>query len=156
MRNFYNLWYLLCYPFFSIIHRVKAKGRENIPEGAAVICANHTSLKDPLTLAYSLSLKHFVRFMAKDEIMKTPVIGYLLKLAGIFGVKRGQADINAIKTALSILKNGGKLGIFPEGRNIDPTGIICLTFQTTQKCLISILMLTSQTLNRVFGNKFSD
>ena len=47
--------------------------------------------------------------------MHWPIIGLILKYGGIFGVKRGQADIGAIKTAMKYLKNGELLLIFPEG-----------------------------------------
>lgn len=47
--------------------------------------------------------------------MHWPIIGWILKHGGIFGVKRGQADIGAIKTAMKYLKNGELLLMFPEG-----------------------------------------
>lgn len=47
--------------------------------------------------------------------MHWPLIGWILKQGGIFGVKRGQADIGAIKTAMKYLKNGELLLMFPEG-----------------------------------------
>ena len=50
--------------------------------------------------------------------MKWPVIGFLLKKAGIFGVKRGKADVAALKEALRILKGGEKLLMFPEGTRV--------------------------------------
>ncbi len=137
MSRLYKLYYILVYPFFSLLHRVRQRGRENIPSGAALICGNHTSLKDPIMVAFAAGFRHHIRFMAKDELMRIPVLGFLLKKAGIFGVKRGQADIKSIKTALSILKSGGKVGIFPEGRRVDSeedseakTGVIMLAVKT--------------------------
>ena len=53
--------------------------------------------------------------MAKIQLMRVPVIGWLLGKAGIFGVDRGHADMHAAKTALRCLKEGHKLLIFPEG-----------------------------------------
>ena len=41
--------------------------------------------------------------MAKDEVMHWPVLGWILKKGGIFGVKRGKSDVTAIRTALTYL-----------------------------------------------------
>ena len=38
--------------------------------------------------------------------MRWPVIGWLLKKAGIFGVKRGKADVAALKEALDHIRRG--------------------------------------------------
>ena len=50
--------------------------------------------------------------------MKWPVIGFILKKAGIFGVKRGKADVAALKEALRVLKGGEQLLMFPEGHRV--------------------------------------
>ena len=47
--------------------------------------------------------------------MHWPVIGWILRHGGIFGVKRGKSDIAAIKTAIRYLKNDELLLMFPEG-----------------------------------------
>lgn len=47
--------------------------------------------------------------------MHWPFIGWVLRHGGIFGVKRGKADVGAIKTAMKYLKNGELLLMFPEG-----------------------------------------
>ena len=115
MRFWYALLYCVAWPFFNLVHPVRAIGRANIPEGGALICANHSSLNDPLFLVYSLHLKHQVRVMAKAELLAVPILGWLLKKAGIFGVDRGKSDVGAIKTAMKFLKSGEKLLLFPEG-----------------------------------------
>ena len=89
-------------------------GRENIPDGAVMICCNHTSDSDPLFLCYAFRLKHQIRAMAKIELIRIPVIGWLLSKAGIFGVDRGKSDIGAIKQAMKYLREGEKVLIFPE------------------------------------------
>ena len=52
--------------------------------------------------------------------MHWPIIGWILRHGGIFGVKRGQADVAAVRTAMKYLKDGEKLLMFPEGtRHLD-------------------------------------
>lgn len=117
-----NKAYMVLYPliwiFMNLFHPWKAVGAENIPEGAVVICGNHTSLGDPFYVVCAMGWKRQTHVMAKDEIMKWPVIGWILKKAGIFGVKRGKADVAALKEALRVLRNGEKLLLFPEGTRV--------------------------------------
>ena len=114
-EQFYRFLYLVVWPFFNLFHPVRTVGREHIPEGAAVICPNHTALSDPFFVAFAFQKKNPLRVMAKIQLMRVPVIGWLLGKAGIFGVDRGHADMHAAKTALRCLKEGHKLLIFPEG-----------------------------------------
>ncbi len=100
--------------------KIKLIGKENEPkEGPVVVCANHISMADPLFLG--LVFKREISFMAKAELFKNKLFGKFLKHIGVIPVKRGEADIAAIKSALGVLKSGKVLGIFPEGtRNAEP------------------------------------
>lgn len=56
-----------------------------------------------------------MRFMAKEELRKNPFFAFLgMVFEGIY-VKRDAKDITAMKEAVKTLKNGGCIGIFPEG-----------------------------------------
>ena len=89
-------------------------GVENMPaEGPVILAVNHQSLWDPLVTGSSLPRK--VSFMAKEELFSIPVLGNIFRKMGAFPVKRGQGDMNAIRHSLAILKEGGVLGLFPEG-----------------------------------------
>lgn len=118
MRIYFNLIWSLVWPFFNLVHPVRHVGRERIPEGAAVVCGNHTSLSDPLFVTFAMGRRHQLRAMAKAELMRVPVLGWLLGKAGIFGVERGKADVAAIKTAIKFLKSGEKILLFPEGTRV--------------------------------------
>ena len=115
MNIMYMLAYIFLWPVFRIFKPTKCIHKERFPEGGALLCANHTRMSDPLFVAYALGLKHQIHVMAKEEVMHWPIIGWILKKGGIFGVKRGQADIGAIKTAMKYLKDGELLLMFPEG-----------------------------------------
>ena len=121
-----NKWYSVLYPivwfFFSIFHPVRCVGREQLPEGGALLCGNHTCMSDPLCVVFAIGHQPQCRVMAKEELMGIPVLGWLLKKAGIIGVKRGRADVGAIKEAMRALKNGEKLLLFPEGTRVEEGG----------------------------------
>lgn len=97
-----------------IVYRVKITGTENIPqEGGCIIAANHIHALDPAVIL--LTNKRTVKYMAKEELFKNPILRWLAKIFDIFPVKRNGKDIEAIKTSLRILKRKEILGIFPEG-----------------------------------------
>lgn len=110
----YDIFKPLIWLYFHAVYRIKVKGIENIPESSgAIICPNHIALGDPILVAISAPRK--IRFMAKAELFKIPFIRFFLKHWGVYPVKRGEADIGAIKNTFKILKNDGLVGLFPEG-----------------------------------------
>jgi len=114
----FHFLYAVIWPFFNLFRPLRVVGRENIPDGAAVLCPNHTTLGDPFYVVFAFGRKHPMRAMAKIQIMRVPVIGWVLGKAGVFGVDRGHADMKAVKTALKFLKDGNKLLMFPEGTRV--------------------------------------
>lgn len=115
-RNFYIL-YTLLWPVFHIFFPFRVIGLERLPDGAALLCPNHTAWTDPFLVAFALG-RHPIRAMAKAELIRWPIIGPMLERAGVFGVERGSADLKAAKTALKCLKDGKKLLLFPEGTRV--------------------------------------
>lgn len=107
-------------PFhFAFLFRVRYIDRKFVPqEGPLIICCNHLSVIDPAFLV--CITKRRVRFMAKAEAFRGRFGGWFLRCVGAFPVRRGKADVEAIKTSLRILKEGGILGIFPEGHRQRP------------------------------------
>lgn len=104
---------------FAVLYRFESVGVHNIPsEGGVLICANHISLRDPISVG--IHVKRQVKFMAKAELFKIPGFGWLITQLGAFPVKRGGVSKDSIKNALKILRGGEVMGIFPEGtRNSD-------------------------------------
>ncbi len=115
MKIVYTIIYCVVWPFFNLFHPCKAVFRERVPEGGAILCPNHTTISDPLLTVFALRLKHRPRVMAKAELRRVPLIGWLLEKAGVFYIDRGKADVGAVKIALKCLKDGEKLLMFPEG-----------------------------------------
>ena len=114
---FYNVMAGLVKIFLFPFYRIKVFGKENIPEGKGIIvCANHWSNLDPFFLAISLPIKF--NFMAKKELFEIPVLRGILKKAGVFPVDRQGSDIKSLRHAMSVIKDGKTLGIFPEGTRV--------------------------------------
>ncbi|GIQ71045.1 1-acyl-sn-glycerol-3-phosphate acyltransferase [Xylanibacillus composti] len=110
----YGLGKILCRMIYYGLFRLSVHGRDHIPEqGPIILCSNHISNLDPPLVGLPLTRR--VHFMAKEELFKVPVLGYLIRAVGAFPVKRGGVSKESIKTALTLLKQGKVLGIFPEG-----------------------------------------
>ncbi len=110
----YSFFQVLFTSFFRLIFRADVKGREKVPQdGPLILAANHMSNWDPPFLACFLS--RTVSYMAKEELFHNPVFGAAIRNCHAFPVKRGAADMGAIKSAIQIVKKGNCLGLFPEG-----------------------------------------
>ena len=111
---FYSFMRMFLRCFFKLFFKVQVVGLENIPkEGALILAANHISNWDPPFLATFLERE--VHYMAKEELFVNPVFAAAIRKLHAFPVKRGAADKNAIKHAVTVLKNNECLGLFPEG-----------------------------------------
>jgi len=96
-----------------LLSRWQVKGKDNIPrQGPLLVVANHLHLADPPIL--SVSLVRPARFMAKEELFHPGVFGYFLRGVGVFPVRRGQLDRQALRQAQQVLADGLALVIFPE------------------------------------------
>lgn len=91
------------------------QGKENIPKEQCVFIANHSSILDIIILLYSIDKK--MGFIAKKEILKTPIIGYWLKKSKCVPLDRenSRTAILAINEAVKNIKEGSSMVIFPEG-----------------------------------------
>jgi 1-acyl-sn-glycerol-3-phosphate acyltransferase len=97
-----------------IFFRIKIVGKENIPnEGSAILCGNHIHALDSVLLIANTKRK--INFMAKKILFNNWFMRWIQKPFGLIPVDREKNDIEAIKKALKVLKNGEILGIFPEG-----------------------------------------
>ncbi len=117
---------------------IKVRGQENLPKDRnCILMGNHISGWDPLTIAYLYKYSE-VHFIAKDSLFKIPVLRTILKWLHAFPVKRGEADMAAMRTCMQVIREGHVLGIFPEGhRQKDgrvkavETGIAVLALKTS-------------------------
>jgi 1-acyl-sn-glycerol-3-phosphate acyltransferase len=105
----------LSWPVFITVFRLRARGRENVPqEGGFVLAANHWSNFDPWPLGLPLFPGRFLRFMAKSELFWFP-LGLVISAGGGFRVRRGERDEEAVATAVRLCREGHAVVMFPEG-----------------------------------------
>jgi 1-acyl-sn-glycerol-3-phosphate acyltransferase len=104
----------LSVPVVKGLYRLRARGREHLPEGGFVLAANHTSNFDPWPLGIPLLPDRQLRFMAKSELFN-PIFTPILNAGGAFKVRRGEGDVEAMRTAIELVQDGEIVVMFPEG-----------------------------------------
>jgi len=104
----------LSWPVVKGLYRLRARGLEHIPEGGFVLAANHTSNFDPWPLGIPFLPQRQLRFMAKAELFN-PILAPILRAGGAFKVRRGEGDVEAMRTAAELAREGEIVVMFPEG-----------------------------------------
>ena len=100
-------------PTIRVLFRPVSVGTERLPPGGFVLCSNQLSNLDGFALANPMYPRQ-VQWMGKAELFK-PVLGGVLRRLGIFPVRRGHGDVEAIQHAVELARAGHAVGIFPEG-----------------------------------------
>ena len=75
-RN-YGRAYTLIRPLFRFLFPFRRVHAERIPDHSVLICPNHFSDLDPLTVCFALPKHSSLRVMAKQELLDAPVLGRL-------------------------------------------------------------------------------
>lgn len=91
-------------------------GREQIPAGSCIFCANHSGMADPIWILLALPEKKMIRIMAKQELRRVPFIGWVMEKFRVIFVNRGAHDIAAFSQCVDALaREQEKLLVFVEG-----------------------------------------
>ncbi len=102
---------LFMMPFYA---HIEVRGIENVPmKGPILIASNHLNDADPGVLATRFPRR--LVFMTKVELFRVPFLGQFMRAFGAFPVRRGEADLSALRRSNETLKAGLALVLFPEG-----------------------------------------
>ncbi|HEX2233680.1 MAG TPA: 1-acylglycerol-3-phosphate O-acyltransferase [Thermoleophilaceae bacterium] len=105
--------YAVLKPALHLMFRLRRRGHRHIPKGPVILAANHRSFLDPFIVACCLPRP--IYFMAKQELFRNRLQGWLLNCLGAFPVRRGESDEESMETARQLLAAGKPVVIFPEG-----------------------------------------
>ena len=105
--------------YLKLLFNIKIDNSQIIGlEPPYIILANHTNFWDPFML--SLCIDEPVCFVTSDAYFRNPCLKWLLGLVGSIPKTKMVSDPSTIRGILTIVKNKGIIGIFPEGnRNWD-------------------------------------
>ena len=111
----YKLLRLLLKLIMRYWFKFRVSGLENIPKTKRVIMAgNHTSLLDGPALMCAYPER--VYFLAADTLFNTKFLGWCFRRLGYIPIKRGGFNKESIQKAVSMLKSGYSICVFPEGK----------------------------------------
>ena len=113
-RVFYRFGRFIVSGGTRVYTRMSITGREHLPKtGPYVLAPVHRSYID--TPIAGCVTRRRLRFLGKDSMWKKRWFGWVLSSLGAIPVTRGTADREAMLRAISVLKAGEPLVLFPEG-----------------------------------------
>lgn len=112
MKPFYRTVRGLFKLLFFICHRHKVYGTDNLPNGPALIAANHTSFWDPPLITASTPCE--LHFLAKASLFRPP-LGPIIERLNAHPVTGTASDLSSFKLIQQLILKGCKVVIFPEG-----------------------------------------
>jgi 1-acyl-sn-glycerol-3-phosphate acyltransferase len=114
MRRYYRICRLIAHALFLLFFRGRIFGTRNVPrEGGVLLVCNHQSFLDPVLA--TLAPPRECHYMARDTLFRRALFRRLIESLNAFPIKRGAADVGAIKETLRRLKRGALVTTFPEG-----------------------------------------
>jgi 1-acyl-sn-glycerol-3-phosphate acyltransferase len=106
----------ICVPTVRLWGRLKVEGLEHVPPtGPLIITSNHDSYWDPLVIGIAALKVRQIRALSKSSLWKVKGLNKVLDGMGQIPVVRGTKDTDALDRAMTELREGSCVGIFPEG-----------------------------------------
>ncbi len=115
LNGFFTFVYYVVGFIVGILHPTEVIGMEKLPKSGVLLCPNHSSNWDPVLIGTKLPVNYRLHVMAKEELFRNPVLGWIIRKLGAFPVSRGSNDISTVRTSIQAIKDGDNLLIFPEG-----------------------------------------
>ena len=98
---------------FTLFFGCRFYGRENIPRsGGVLLLSNHQSVLDPMLCGSGSDRQ--LSYVARDTLFKNSAFSWLIESVNAIAIKRGTADITAMKIIIEKLKAGHGIVLFPE------------------------------------------
>jgi 1-acyl-sn-glycerol-3-phosphate acyltransferase len=97
----------------TVLFRLKVSGQQHIPKtGGVLIAANHASYLDIPILGCGVPRR--ASYMGRMDLFPGPV-GWLMRYLGWIPIRRERVDRGGFEEAISRIKAGGAVIIYPEG-----------------------------------------
>ena len=84
------------------------------PDGPTLLMVNHDTAWDPVVVGVAARRRQ-IRALAKSSLWRVKVLGWVLDHMRQIPIERGRADAVALSAAIEALRDGGCIGVFPEG-----------------------------------------
>ena len=99
--------------FFRVFHLLEIEGQEHVPlQGPVIIACNHINYFDPFIIQATVTRR--IRFVAWVRGF-VGFNGWFMRRMGTIAIDLSKPDRRAYAAVLTVLRDGGVIGIFPEG-----------------------------------------
>lgn len=99
----------------GLLVKADVTGQEHIPDtGPIIVVMNHIAAIDPFIVA-AVTTNRCIVPMSKIENVKHPIVGLIGRLWGVYTVRRGEPDRQALASTLELLRQDSAVLIAPEG-----------------------------------------
>ena len=112
-RVLYRWFWVVVYIPIKLLFRLRVEGKQNLPDGPFILSAVHRSFIDTPIVGVVTGKR--LRFMGKESLWNSRLLGAFLTVMGGFPVERGSVDRTALRAAEDVLRLGEPLVMFPEG-----------------------------------------
>ena len=110
----YGIIWVLCNILSRLLLRYRTTGKEHIPRhGGVLFAANHASYVDIPLLGCGIPRR--VTFLGRSNLFPNPFVNWMLRALGWIPLRTDRLDRKAFGEAISCLKAGKPVVIFPEG-----------------------------------------
>lgn len=114
MRLTYRFARVLCQLAAIVWLRVRVWHAHRVPRSGGVLLAcNHQSFYDPVLAG--LAVPRELHYMARHDLFDQPAFARLIRYLNAYPVRRGRADLGAIRETIRRLRAGAVVCAFPEG-----------------------------------------
>jgi 1-acyl-sn-glycerol-3-phosphate acyltransferase len=96
-----------------MVFRARGVGSERVPGGPLIVAPNHASFMDHFFAG--AFVRRRIQFMAKSQLFSGLIPSWIFSHGGVFPVRRGNHDKEALASAFKILQRGGAIGMYCEG-----------------------------------------
>ncbi len=116
---FHGFCRMLCVLGVWTLYRFKVYNKEKVPDkGPLLVLCNHQSFLDPMFC--QLPVRRTFHYIARDTLWTVPFFGWVISNLYAIPIRRGEADLKAMKEVINVLKDGRAVVIYPEGtRTLD-------------------------------------
>lgn len=111
---FHGFCRMLCVLGVWSLYRFKVYNKEKVPDkGPLLVLCNHQSFLDPIFC--QLPVRRTFFYIARDTLWSVPFFGWVISNLYAIPIRRGEADLKAMKEVIEVLKRGRAVVIYPEG-----------------------------------------
>jgi 1-acyl-sn-glycerol-3-phosphate acyltransferase len=113
VKVLYGFAHSLFMVILKTLFHFRVYGRYNLPQGRAIVAANHQSYIDPPVVGTAIPEE--IDYLAREDVFDFSPFRWVCARVNTIFIRKRQGDLSALKAVLKKLAQGRKVLVFPEG-----------------------------------------